>query len=52
MDKYRCIPCGWTYDPKKGDPENGIVEGTAFEDLPEDWSCPICGADKSQFEKI
>lgn len=52
MDKYRCIPCGWVYDPAKGDPENGIAAGTPFEELPEDWSCPLCGADKSQFEKI
>lgn len=52
MDKYRCIPCGWVYDPEKGDPENGIAAGTPFEELPEDWSCPLCGADKSQFEKI
>ena len=52
MDKYRCIPCGWMYDPAKGDPENGVAPGTPFEELPEDWSCPLCGADKSQFEKI
>ena len=52
MDKYRCIPCGWVYDPAKGDPENGIAAGTPFEELPEDWCCPLCGAYKSQFEKI
>ncbi|MBQ2034252.1 MAG: rubredoxin [Alistipes sp.] len=52
MDKYRCIPCGWIYDPAKGDTENGIVAGTPFEELPDDWSCPLCGAEKSQFEKI
>ena len=52
MDKYRCIPCGWVYDPAKGDPENGVAPGTPFEELPEDWSCPLCGAYKSQFEKI
>ena len=52
MDKYRCIPCGWIYDPAKGAPENGIVAGTPFEELPDDWSCPLCGAEKSQFEKI
>ena len=52
MDKYRCIPCGWLYDPAKGDPENGVAPGTPFEELPKDWSCPLCGADKSQFEKI
>lgn len=52
MDKYRCIPCGWLYDPAKGDPENGVASGTPFEELPEDWCCPLCGAYKSQFEKI
>ena len=52
MDKYRCIPCGWLYDPAKGDPENGVAPGTPFEELPEDWCCPLCGAYKSQFEKI
>lgn len=52
MDKYRCIPCGWVYDPAKGDPENGVAPGTPFEELPGDWCCPLCGAYKSQFEKI
>ena len=50
MDKYRCIICGYIYDPEKGDPDNGAEKGTAFEDLPGDWVCPECGADKSQFE--
>ena len=52
MKKHRCIPCGWIYDPAKGDPENGLAPGTAFEDLPEDWACPLCGADKESFEEI
>ena len=52
MDKYRCVLCGWIYDPAKGDPNNGVEAGTPFEDVPEDWSCPLCGADKEQFEKI
>ena len=52
MDKYVCTPCGWIYDPTVGDPENGIEAGTAFENLPEDWSCPLCGAGKENFEKI
>jgi len=51
MEKYTCTICGYVYDPEKGDPESGTPPGTAFEDLPEDWTCPICGADKSQFEK-
>jgi len=52
MSKYECSVCGYTYDPAEGDPEHGVPPGTAFENLPEDWVCPVCGADKSQFEKI
>ena len=52
MDKYVCTPCGWEYDPAIGDPENGIEPGTAFESLPDDWTCPLCGAGKEDFEKI
>lgn len=52
MDKYFCNPCGYTYDPAKGDPEHGIAPGTAFTDLPDDWRCPICGIDKSMFKKV
>lgn len=51
MDKYVCTVCGYVYDPAKGDPENGIAAGTAFEDIPDDWVCPICGAGKDAFEK-
>jgi rubredoxin/flavin reductase (DIM6/NTAB) family NADH-FMN oxidoreductase RutF len=51
MDRYVCNVCGYVYDPEKGDPDNGIKPGTKFEDLPEDWVCPICGASKEQFEK-
>ena len=50
MNKYRCIPCGWEYDPAKGDPDNGIQPGTPFEELPDDWACPLCGAGKDSFE--
>lgn len=50
MGKYVCTVCGYIYDPALGDPENGIAVGTAFEDLPDDWVCPVCGADKDQFE--
>ena len=49
MEKYVCDVCGWEYDPAVGDPENGIEPGTAFEDLPEDWVCPLCGVGKDQF---
>lgn len=49
MKKYECDICGYIYDPASGDPENGIAPGTSFEELPESWTCPVCGADKSQF---
>lgn len=49
--RYVCSVCGYVYDPEKGDPDNGIAPGTGFEDIPDSWTCPICGADKSQFEK-
>ncbi|ADH87223.1 rubredoxin [Desulfurivibrio alkaliphilus] len=52
MQKYECNVCGYIYDPETGDRENGIEPGTAFAELPENWSCPICGADKSQFSPI
>ena len=51
MDKYVCDICGYEYDPAKGDTENGVAPGTAFEDLPEDWVCPLCGIDKDSFKK-
>lgn len=50
MRTYECMICGWEYDPQKGDPDNGIPAGTAFEDLPETWVCPVCGAGKDDFE--
>ena len=50
MKKYVCNVCGYVYDPAKGDSEGGIAPGTAFEDLPEDWVCPVCGASKDEFE--
>lgn len=50
MKKYVCEPCGYVYDPEIGDPDNGIAPGTAFEDLPEDWVCPICGVGKDEFQ--
>jgi rubredoxin len=51
MDKWRCIPCDYIYDPSEGDPIGGIPAGTAFEDLPDNWECPICGLGKDEFEK-
>lgn len=50
MQKYFCNPCGYTYDPEKGDPEHGIAPGTAFADLPDDWVCPLCGVSKDMFQ--
>jgi rubredoxin len=51
MDKYVCIICGYIYDPAEGDPEGGIAPGTAFEDIPDSWTCPACGVGKEHFEK-
>ena len=51
MDKYVCEICGYVYDPEKGDPDNGVEPGTAFEDIPDDWVCPVCGAGKESFNK-
>ncbi|MEA4957896.1 Rubredoxin [bioreactor metagenome] len=51
MDKYVCDMCGYVYDPEEGDPDNGINPGTAFEDLPDDWTCPMCGVGKDEFVK-
>lgn len=52
MQKYECSVCGYVYDPAEGDPENNIAAGTAFEDLPADWTCPVCGATKDQFSPV
>ena len=52
MKKYRCTICGYVYDPEKGDPDNGIEPGTLFEELPDDWTCPLCGAEKEEFEPV
>lgn len=51
LDKYVCSACGYVYDPAVGDPDNGIKEGTSFNDLPDDWVCPVCGVSKDEFEK-
>lgn len=51
MAKYVCSVCGYIYDEAKGIPEEGIASGTTWEELPEDWVCPLCGAEKSEFEK-
>ncbi len=49
MKKYTCNICGYVYDPALGDPENGVGPGTPFEKLPDTWTCPVCGASKSDF---
>ena len=50
--KWECSVCGYVYDPAVGDPDGGIKPGTAFEDIPDDWTCPVCGAAKSEFKKL
>jgi len=52
MAKYRCLVCGYIYDPDLGDPDSGVVPGTAFEDIPDSWVCPVCGVEKNQFEVV
>jgi rubredoxin len=51
MSRWEC-PCGYIYDPAEGDAENNVLIGTSFEDLPEGWTCPKCGAEKEFFEKL
>jgi len=52
MAKYECTVCGYIYDPELGDPDGGIKPGTPFEEIPDDWVCPVCGASKDKFEKV
>ena len=52
MKKYQCDACSYVYDPQLGDPDNDVAPGTAFQDIPDDWVCPDCGADKSQFSPV
>lgn len=51
MSKWVCNVCGYVYDPEMGDPDNGIAAGTAWEDVSEDWVCPLCGVGKDNFSK-
>ncbi len=51
MDKYVCNVCGYVYGPEEGDQGAGVEPGTRFEDLPNDWECPVCGASKDEFER-
>jgi rubredoxin len=52
MDRWECMVCGYVYDPAVGDPGAGIEPGTAWDDVPDDWECPECGAGKDMFEKV
>ncbi|MFM1514756.1 rubredoxin [Helcococcus ovis] len=52
MTKWECTACGYIYYPEVGDPDSGIEPGTSFDEIPEDWTCPICGVDKSLFEEL
>jgi rubredoxin len=52
MKSYRCKPCGYIYDPAAGDPDGGVAPGTAFEQIPDTWVCPLCGATKAEFEPV
>ena len=52
MKKWECLVCGYIYDPAKGDPDAGIPPGMSFENLPDDWVCPECAAEKDMFEKL
>jgi rubredoxin len=52
MDKWKCTVCDWIYDPAQGDPDGGIAPGTPFEQIPDTWACPVCGATKEYFAKI
>ena len=50
MEKYRCTVCGYGYDPSEGDPDNGVAAGTSWEDVPDEWLCPVCAVGKDMFE--
>jgi len=52
MKRYRCVFCGWVYDPENGDLVAGIKSGTAFEDIPETYRCPVCGASITDFKPV
>jgi rubredoxin len=52
LDRHECRACGYVYEPRKGDTQGHIPRGMAFEDLPEIWRCPTCGASKSRFQNV
>jgi rubredoxin len=52
MQKYVCNTCGYVYDPAKGDPDNGVIPHTPFDQVPDSWVCPECGAGKDDFSPV
>ena len=52
MEKWVCVVCGYVYYPEIGDPDSGVAPGTSWEDVPEDWVCPLCAVGKDQFELV
>jgi rubredoxin len=52
MEQWKCVVCGYIYDPEVGDPDGGIAPRTPFEQIPDSWTCPVCGATKDMFEKV
>ena len=52
MRKFECTACGYIYDEELGDPDNSVAPGTKWEDVPEDWVCPLCGVGKDEFEEV
>ena len=52
MRKFECLVCGYIYEEELGDPDNGVAAGTKWEDVPEDWVCPLCGVGKEEFEEV
>lgn len=52
MERWVCVVCGYVYDPEIGDPDSGVAPGTSWEDVPEDWVCPLCAVGKDQFELV
>lgn len=52
MRKWQCVMCGWVYDEEKGDEESGLAPGTRWEDVPDEWFCPDCGAQKDEFDMV
>ncbi|MCD4835073.1 MAG: rubredoxin [Bacteroidales bacterium] len=52
MKKYKCKICGYIYDPEVGDSQGGIAPGTSFDEIPDDWKCPVCGVTKKDFEPL